>query len=236
MPSRSISSASRSISPAGAGPGRPAEIRAQVVTCIDVRSERLRRHLERADDNYKTHRWAQGEERLPEPPSFYYHRQIYSCFFKDSAGMKLLDEVGVDERVDEGSVAGQLQERVVLHDTAARDVARLGVGFTELGQLANDRQEPARIRPRLDPQPGVLRHVRVQQLLEQVDLAVGQQHGQLGPSQALSPGAPLVERQGGKLTLTAIALKIVAAALREFPKFNASLAPDHPGNGGSSDA
>ena len=40
--------------------------------------------------------WAQGEERLPEPPSFYYHRQIYSCFFKDTAGMKLLDEVGVD--------------------------------------------------------------------------------------------------------------------------------------------
>ena len=37
-----------------------------------------------------------GEERLPEPPSFYYHRQIYSCFFKDTAGMKLLDEVGVD--------------------------------------------------------------------------------------------------------------------------------------------
>jgi predicted TIM-barrel fold metal-dependent hydrolase len=53
-------------------------------------------YLERADDNYRTHRWAQGEERLPEPPSYYYHRQIYSCFFKDSAGMKLLDEVGVD--------------------------------------------------------------------------------------------------------------------------------------------
>ena len=40
--------------------------------------------------------WAQGEERLPEPPSYYYHRQIFSCFFKDTAGMKLLDEVGVD--------------------------------------------------------------------------------------------------------------------------------------------
>ncbi|MEM9202013.1 MAG: amidohydrolase family protein [Actinomycetota bacterium] len=53
-------------------------------------------YLERADDNYTTHLWAQGEERLPEPPSFYYHRQIYSCFFKDTAGMKLLDEVGVD--------------------------------------------------------------------------------------------------------------------------------------------
>jgi len=32
-----------------------------------------------------------------------------------------------------------------------------------------------------------------------------------------------VERQGSKLTITAIALKVVAAALKEFPKFNASV-------------
>ena len=53
-------------------------------------------YLERADDNYFTHQWAQGEDRLPEPPSHYYYRQVYSCFFKDAAGMKLLDEVGID--------------------------------------------------------------------------------------------------------------------------------------------
>ena len=53
-------------------------------------------YLERADDNYTTHQWAQGEERLSEKPSYYYYRQVYSCLFKDSAGMKLLDEVGVD--------------------------------------------------------------------------------------------------------------------------------------------
>ena len=35
---------------AGAAPARPRNVRAQVVTCIDVRSERLRRHLEEADD------------------------------------------------------------------------------------------------------------------------------------------------------------------------------------------
>ena len=35
---------------AGAAPGRPDTIRAQVVACIDVRSERLRRHLEQSDD------------------------------------------------------------------------------------------------------------------------------------------------------------------------------------------
>jgi len=52
--------------------------------------------LERADDSYRTHLWAQGEKRLAEPPSHYYRRQIFSCFFKDRAGMKLLDEVGVD--------------------------------------------------------------------------------------------------------------------------------------------
>ena len=42
-----------------------------------------------------THQRAQGEERLPEKPSFYYYRQVFSCFFNDSASMKLLDEVGV---------------------------------------------------------------------------------------------------------------------------------------------
>jgi pyruvate dehydrogenase E2 component (dihydrolipoamide acetyltransferase) len=35
--------------------------------------------------------------------------------------------------------------------------------------------------------------------------------------------SPQAEKAGGKLTMTAIALKIVAAALRKFPQFNASL-------------
>jgi pyruvate dehydrogenase E2 component (dihydrolipoamide acetyltransferase) len=35
--------------------------------------------------------------------------------------------------------------------------------------------------------------------------------------------APQAERAGGKLTMTAIALKIAAAALRKFPQFNASI-------------
>ena len=35
--------------------------------------------------------------------------------------------------------------------------------------------------------------------------------------------APQVEKAGGKLTVTAVALKVVAAALRRFPQFNASL-------------
>ena len=35
--------------------------------------------------------------------------------------------------------------------------------------------------------------------------------------------APQAEKAGGKLTMTAIALKIVAAALRKFPQFNSSI-------------
>ena len=35
--------------------------------------------------------------------------------------------------------------------------------------------------------------------------------------------APQAEKAGGKLTMTAIALKVVAVALREFPQFNSSL-------------
>ena len=52
--------------------------------------------VERADDTWETHQWAQGEARSAEPPSFYYHRQIHSCFFKDTVGVELLDKVGVD--------------------------------------------------------------------------------------------------------------------------------------------
>jgi pyruvate dehydrogenase E2 component (dihydrolipoamide acetyltransferase) len=35
--------------------------------------------------------------------------------------------------------------------------------------------------------------------------------------------SPMAEKAGGKLTMTAIALKIVAAALRKFPQFNSSI-------------
>jgi predicted TIM-barrel fold metal-dependent hydrolase len=52
--------------------------------------------VERADDTWETHQWAQGEARSAEPPSTYYHRQIHSCFFKDTVGVELLDKVGVD--------------------------------------------------------------------------------------------------------------------------------------------
>jgi predicted TIM-barrel fold metal-dependent hydrolase len=53
--------------------------------------------IERADDVWYTHRgWSHGQRSCPEPPSTYYFRQVFSCFFKDPVGVRLLDRVGVD--------------------------------------------------------------------------------------------------------------------------------------------
>jgi predicted TIM-barrel fold metal-dependent hydrolase len=53
--------------------------------------------LERADDVWTEHRaWGGVRELVPEPPSTYYFRQIYGCFFRDRHGLTSLDEVGVD--------------------------------------------------------------------------------------------------------------------------------------------
>ena len=53
--------------------------------------------LERADDVWKEHRaWGGVADTIPEPPSTYYYRQIYGCFFRDNHGLRSLDEVGVD--------------------------------------------------------------------------------------------------------------------------------------------
>jgi predicted TIM-barrel fold metal-dependent hydrolase len=51
--------------------------------------------LERAD-SYAWARaaWTGAKETLPEPPSFYFKRQIYTAFFDDPVGMELIDRVG----------------------------------------------------------------------------------------------------------------------------------------------
>ena len=33
---------------------------------------------------------------VPEPPSTYFHRQVYGCFFDDAHGLKSVDEIGED--------------------------------------------------------------------------------------------------------------------------------------------
>ncbi len=53
--------------------------------------------VERADDTWQTHQWAQNDFRLPEPPSFYYRQNIHSCFFKDTVGIDLIERVGLDQ-------------------------------------------------------------------------------------------------------------------------------------------
>jgi predicted TIM-barrel fold metal-dependent hydrolase len=53
--------------------------------------------LERADTVWEEHRaWAGTKDLVPEPPSTYYYRQIYGCFFRDQHGLDSIDKVGVD--------------------------------------------------------------------------------------------------------------------------------------------
>jgi predicted TIM-barrel fold metal-dependent hydrolase len=53
--------------------------------------------LERADTVWEEHRaWGGVADLVPEPPSTYYYRQIYGCFFRDQHGIDSLDKVGVD--------------------------------------------------------------------------------------------------------------------------------------------
>jgi len=53
--------------------------------------------LERADKVWEENRgWGGIGDKVPEPPSTYYYRQIYGCFFDDAYGLKNIDQVGVD--------------------------------------------------------------------------------------------------------------------------------------------
>jgi predicted TIM-barrel fold metal-dependent hydrolase len=53
--------------------------------------------LERADDVWSQHRaWVGGVGSTAEPPSAYYYRQVFGCFFRDRHGLQSLDSCGVD--------------------------------------------------------------------------------------------------------------------------------------------
>lgn len=53
--------------------------------------------LERADTVWQEHRaWAGVKDLVPEPPSTYYYRQIFGCFFRDRHGVQSLEQVGVE--------------------------------------------------------------------------------------------------------------------------------------------
>ncbi|HVU71427.1 MAG TPA: amidohydrolase family protein [Mycobacteriales bacterium] len=52
--------------------------------------------LERVDDVWHDNQGWAGTKQIPEPPSTYYYKQVFGCFFKDQHGMDSLDKVGVD--------------------------------------------------------------------------------------------------------------------------------------------
>ena len=53
--------------------------------------------LERADDVWLEHRaWGGVRDIVPEPPSTYYYRQVFGCFFRDRHGIESLDTIGID--------------------------------------------------------------------------------------------------------------------------------------------
>ena len=101
--------------------------------------------LERADDVWETHRgWSNSQLHCPQPPSTYYYRQIYSCFFKDAVGIDLLAKVGEDNIMFEtdyphqdgtwpGSVKaahdqfGHLDERVIRTIARGNAIRLLGL-------------------------------------------------------------------------------------------------------------
>lgn len=53
--------------------------------------------LERADAVWHQFQgWGYDREQIPEPPSNYYYRQVFGCFFRDFHGIEALDRCGVD--------------------------------------------------------------------------------------------------------------------------------------------
>ena len=53
--------------------------------------------IERADKVWEENRgWGGIGDKVPEPPSTYYYRQIYGCFFDDSYGLDNIERVGID--------------------------------------------------------------------------------------------------------------------------------------------
>jgi predicted TIM-barrel fold metal-dependent hydrolase len=53
--------------------------------------------LERVDKAWLAHRgWGGVDPSIVEPPSTYYHRQVFGCFFDDEHGMESLDRIGAD--------------------------------------------------------------------------------------------------------------------------------------------
>lgn len=52
--------------------------------------------LERIDDVWEDNQGWAGTKTIPEPPSTYFHRNIWGCFFKDQTGIDMRHKIGID--------------------------------------------------------------------------------------------------------------------------------------------
>ena len=51
--------------------------------------------LEKSDRTYRRHRHHTGLQ-LPNPPSFYFHRQVLGVFIEDKVGVQIRNTIGVN--------------------------------------------------------------------------------------------------------------------------------------------
>ena len=53
--------------------------------------------LERIDDVWEDNQGWAGTKAIPEPPSTYFHRNVWGCFFKDQTGIDMRHKIGIDK-------------------------------------------------------------------------------------------------------------------------------------------
>jgi predicted TIM-barrel fold metal-dependent hydrolase len=83
--------------------------------------------LERVDEVWNEHYAHTGvRETVPEPPSRYFHRQVYGCFFKDDFGLSALSFIGEDRvcyETDYPHVASGWPESRQIAEQMTRDLS-----------------------------------------------------------------------------------------------------------------
>ena len=101
--------------------------------------------LERIDDVWETHRgWSHSHEYTNEKPSAMYHDHVFSTFFKDPVGIRLLDQIGEDNVIFESDYPHQDGTWPYTREQAARAVRP-----SRPGRHRQDRpgERPAPARP-----------------------------------------------------------------------------------------
>lgn len=105
--------------------------------------------LERADVVWEENRgWGGVADKIPEPPSTYFRRQIYGCFFNDAHGLRSVAEIGVDNITYESDYphsdstwphTKEVAERQMAHlddDTKRKIVRGNAIALYQLDHLA----------------------------------------------------------------------------------------------------